>query len=79
MKKNLRSADVRRALAAGDPLTAVEIGARLRMPSRDVNIALVYLVRTVQVRACGTVMSSSTGTVRMVKFYELTPYGEDML
>ena len=67
MKKNLRSADVRRALAAGDPLTAVEIGVWLRMPVREVNVALAYLIRTIQVRVC------SDGR------FELTPYGEEML
>ena len=67
MKKNLRSADVRRALAAGDPLTAIEIGAWLAMPVREVHIALAYLIRKIQVR------------VRMDGRYELTPYGEEML
>ena len=66
-KMNLRSADVRRALAAADPLTAVEIAAWLRMPVREVNIALRYLIRTIQVRVC------ADGR------YELTPYGEEML
>ena len=69
MKKHLRSADVRRALAA-DSMTAVEIAEWLRMPVDDVMSALGYLRRTMQVRMCVPISE---------RLYELTDKGFSML